>query len=140
MATIGARGYVEEGALDSGIEDERLRLIFTCCHPALEFEAQVALALRTLTGLSTAEIARAFGVPRGDYGQAARARQIEDSRRWNSLPGAARSLRRERTRAVLGVVYLLFNEGYVATFGAELHRRVLAEEVLQLAALLVWSS
>jgi RNA polymerase sigma-70 factor (ECF subfamily) len=63
MATIGARGYVEEGALDSGIEDERLRLIFTCCHPALEFEAQVALALRTLTGLSTAEIARAFGVP-----------------------------------------------------------------------------
>ena len=59
MATIGARGYVEEGALDSGIEDERLRLIFTCCHPALAFEAQVALALRTLTVLSTAEIARA---------------------------------------------------------------------------------
>jgi RNA polymerase sigma-70 factor (ECF subfamily) len=63
MATIGARGYVEEGALDSGIEDERLRLIFTCCHPALAFEAQVALALRTLTVLSTAEIARASAYP-----------------------------------------------------------------------------
>jgi RNA polymerase sigma-70 factor (ECF subfamily) len=124
-------------ALDSGIEDERLRLIFTCCHPALAFEAQVALALRTLTGLSTAEIARAFGVPEATMAKRlVRAKhKIRDAGIPYRIPPAR--LLPERTRAVLGVVYLLFNEGYVATSGADLHRPVLAKEALRLAALLV---
>jgi RNA polymerase sigma-70 factor (ECF subfamily) len=124
-------------ALDSGIEDERLRLIYTCCHPALAFEAQVALALRTLTGLSTAEIARAFGVPEATMAKRlVRAKhKIRDAGIPYRVPPT--HLLPERTRAVLGVVYLLFNEGYVATSGADLHRPVLAKEALRLAALLV---
>ncbi|SFB59812.1 RNA polymerase sigma-70 factor, ECF subfamily [Amycolatopsis marina] len=124
-------------ALDSGIADERLRLIFTCCHPALAFEAQVALALRTLTGLSTAEIARAFGAPEATMAKRlVRAKhKIRDAGIPYRVPPA--HLLPERTLAVLGVVYLLFNEGYVATAGPGLHRPVLAEEALRLAALLV---
>jgi RNA polymerase sigma-70 factor (ECF subfamily) len=139
LAVSGDAGPSEPDfdALDSGIEDERLRLIFTCCHPALAFEAQVALALRTLTGLSTAEIARAFGVPEATMAKRlVRAKhKIRDAGIPYRVPPA--HLLPERTRAVLGVVYLLFNEGYVATSGADLHRPVLAEEALRLAALLV---
>jgi RNA polymerase sigma-70 factor (ECF subfamily) len=139
FAVTGGMGPAEPDpdALDSGIEDERLRLIFTCCHPALAFEAQVALALRTLTGLSTAEIARAFGAPEATMAKRlVRAKhKIRDAGIPYRVPPA--HLLPERTRAVLGVVYLLFNEGYVASAGAQLHRPVLAEEALRLAALLV---
>jgi RNA polymerase sigma-70 factor, ECF subfamily len=97
----------------------------------------VALALRTLTGLSTAEIARAFGVPEATMAKRlVRAKQkIRDAGIPYRVPPA--HLLPERTRAVLGVVYLLFNEGYVATSGADLHRPVLTEEAIRLAALLV---
>ncbi|MFE9328805.1 RNA polymerase sigma factor [Nocardia sp. NPDC052278] len=127
----------DSGAFDSGIEDERLQLIFTCCHPALAFEAQVALALRTLVGLSTAEIARAFGVPEATMSKRlARAkRKIRDAAIPYRVP--PRYLLPERTRAVLGVVYLLFNEGYVGTSGRDLQRPMLAVEARRLAGLLV---
>lgn len=97
----------------------------------------MVLALRTLTGLSTAEIARAFGVPEATMAKRlVRAKQkIRDAGIPYRVPPAR--LLPARTRAVLGVVYLLFNEGYVATSGADLHRPVLAEEALRLAALLV---
>jgi RNA polymerase sigma-70 factor, ECF subfamily len=139
LAVIGDAGPSEPDldARECGIEDERLRLIFTCCHPALAFETQVALALRTLTGLSTAEIARAFGVPEATMAKRlVRAKQkIRGAGIPYRVPPA--HLLPERTRAVLGVVYLLFNEGYLATSGARLHRPVLAEEAIRLAALLV---
>ena len=76
---------------DSGIEDDRLRLMFTCCHPALPVEAQVALTLRTLAGLTTPEIARAFLVPARDDGQAADPREAQDHRGANPVPGARRT-------------------------------------------------
>jgi RNA polymerase sigma-70 factor (ECF subfamily) len=119
------------------VPDDRLRLIYTCCHPALAFEAQVALALRTLTGLTTAEIAQAFGVAEQTMGKRlVRAQsKIRDAGIPYRVPPA--HLLPERTAAVLGVVYLLFNEGYVATSGPELHRPALAGEALRLAALVV---
>ncbi|SDX63031.1 RNA polymerase sigma-70 factor, ECF subfamily [Amycolatopsis xylanica] len=120
---------------ESGIGDERLRLIFTCCHPALAFEARVSLALRTLTGLSTAEVARAFGVPEATMAKRlARAKQkIRDAGIPYRIPPA--HLLPHRTHAVLAVIYLVFNEGYVATSGADLLRPDLAHEAIRLAAL-----
>jgi RNA polymerase sigma-70 factor, ECF subfamily len=118
---------------ESGVEDDRLRLIFTCCHPALAREAQVALTLRTLAGLTTAEIARAFLVPEPTMAQ----RLVRAKRKIRNAgipyrvpPG---HLLPERTGAVLAVVYLLFNEGYSATHGAELVRVSLCEEAIRLA-------
>jgi RNA polymerase sigma-70 factor (ECF subfamily) len=118
---------------ESGVADDRLRLIFTCCHPALSVEAQVALTLRTLAGLTTVEIANAFLVPEATMAQRlVRAkRKIQDAGIPYRVPPA--HLLPERTAAVLAVLYLLFNEGYVASSGEELVRTDLAGEAIRLA-------
>jgi RNA polymerase sigma factor (sigma-70 family) len=118
---------------DSGVADDRLRLMFTCCHPALSVEAQVALTLRTLAGLTTVEIANAFLVPESTMAQRlVRAkRKIHDAGIPYRVPPA--HLLPERTAAVLAVLYLLFNEGYVASSGDELVRADLAGEAIRLA-------
>ena len=118
---------------DSGIPDDRLKLIFTCCHPALATEAQVALTLRTLAGLTTPEIARAFLVPEATMAQRlVRAkRKISNAAIPYRVPPA--HLLPERTSAVLGVLYLLFNEGYAATSGEDLIRQNLCAEAIRLA-------
>ncbi|MEU1269787.1 RNA polymerase sigma factor [Streptomyces sp. NPDC005799] len=121
---------------DSGVQDDRLRLIFTCCHPALPIEARVALTLRTLAGLTTPEIARAFLVPEATMAQRlVRAkRKIRNAGIPYRVPPA--HLLPERTTGVLGVLYLLFNEGYAASSGADLVRRDLCAEAVRLARLL----
>jgi RNA polymerase sigma-70 factor (ECF subfamily) len=121
---------------DSGVEDDRLRLVFTCCHPALPIEARVALTLRTLAGLTTPEIARAFLVPEATMAQRlVRAKKkIRNAGIPYRVPPA--HLLPERTTGVLGVVYLLFNEGYAASSGAELVRTNLCAEAIRLARVL----
>jgi RNA polymerase sigma-70 factor (ECF subfamily) len=128
-------GDVDTAAL-SGVEDDRLRLVFTCCHPAIAPPAQVALALRTLGGLSTREIARAFLEPEATTAQRlVRAkRKILDARIPYEVP--ARELLPERLQAVLGVVYLIFNEGYATTEQDGLIRPDLCAEAIRLARLL----
>ena len=126
-----------DGAAHSGVDDDRLRLVFTCCHPAIAQQAQVALALRTLCGLSTREIARAFLEAEATTAQRlVRAkRKILEARIPYEVP--SRELLPERLAAVLGVVYLVFNEGYAATEDDDLMRPDLCAEAIRLARLLV---
>jgi RNA polymerase sigma-70 factor (ECF subfamily) len=121
---------------DEPIDDDRLRLIFTCCHPALSLEAQVALTLRTLAGLTTGEIARAFLVPETTMAQRlVRAkRKIGDAGIPYSVPQS--DALGARTAAVFAVVYLLFNEGYTSSSGS-LVRHDLCAEAIRLGRLLV---
>jgi RNA polymerase sigma-70 factor, ECF subfamily len=121
---------------DAAIPDERLRLIFTCCHPAIALESQVALALRTLCGLSTDEIARAFLIA-----PAALAQRLVRAKRKIARAGIPYEvpppeLLPERLDAVMAVVYLVFNEGYSASRGDSLVRADLSQEAIRLGRLL----
>ncbi len=121
---------------ESGIEDDRLRLIFTCCHPALTLEARVALTLRSLAGLTTDEIAHAFLVPEPTMAKRlVRAKhKIAHAGIPYRVPPA--HLLPERTSGVLAVLYLMFNEGYSASTGSELIRIDLSAEAIRLAHVL----
>jgi RNA polymerase sigma-70 factor (ECF subfamily) len=123
-----------EAAMD--FPDDRLRLMFTCCHPALNREAQVALTLRTLGGLSTPEIAKAFLLPEATLAQRlVRAkRKIQEARIPFDVPSAERL--EERLASVQAVLYLIFNEGYAASSGSEMVRSELCAEAIRLSRLL----
>jgi len=121
---------------ESAIRDDRLRLIFSCCHPALGLEAQIALTLRTLGGLTTHKIARAFLIPEATLAQ----RLVRAKRRIKAENIPYRvppdHLLAERLSAVHAVLYLVFNEGYDASVGDSLIRRQLSDEAIRFARIL----
>jgi RNA polymerase sigma-70 factor, ECF subfamily len=121
---------------EGGVEDDRLRLIFTCCHPALSPDAQIALTLREVCGLTTEEVARAFLAPAPTLAQRiVRAKgKIRDARIPYEIP--SRSDLPARLDSVLHVIYLVFNEGYLASSGESLTRADLSGEAIRLARLL----
>ena len=133
IAVIDTAAWADE----ESVEDDRLRLIFTCCHPALAPDAQIALTLREVCGLTTEEIARAFLTPAPTLAQRiVRAKgKIRDARIPYEVP--ARSDLPERLDAVLRVIYLVFNEGYAASSGATLTRHDVSAEAIRLGRLLV---
>jgi len=135
-ALMSAPSEPDPAVDDGGIGDDRLRLIFTCCHPALSLEARVALTLRTLAGLSTAEIARACLVSEQTMAKRlVRAKKkIQNAAIPYRVPPA--HLLPERAAGVRAVLYLLFNEGYAATAGDDLVRQGLCAEAIRLARLL----
>ncbi len=126
----------DEDAMDT-IPDERLKLMFTCCHPSLSLDAQVALTLRTLGGLSTAEIARAFLV--SEVTMAQRLTRVKGKIRNAGIPYAVppTHLLPERLDALLAVIYLIFNEGHTATSGDSLIRHELCNEAIRLGRVLI---
>jgi RNA polymerase sigma factor (sigma-70 family) len=125
-----------DAAIDDQVGDDLLRLVFTCCHPVLPMEARVALTLRLLGGLTTEEIARAFLVPTATLAQRiVRAkRTLTEARVPFEVPHGAELA--ERLSSVLGVVYLIFNEGYSATAGDDWTRPALCEDALRLGRIL----
>jgi RNA polymerase sigma factor (sigma-70 family) len=130
-------GDALEQSLDEVIDDDVLRLIFTACHPVLPVEARIALTLRLLGGLTTAEIARAFLVPEKTLGQRIfRAKKTLSDAKIPFETPSGDELRR-RVESVLMVVYLIFNEGYTATSGDEWMRAALSEDALRLGRMLV---
>ncbi len=128
--------FVPEPEVSNAVEDDRLRLMFTCCHPALALDAQVALTLRTLGGLTTEEIARAFLIPSTTMAQRlVRAKgKIRDAKIPYRVPPAEEIP--ERLEPIMTVVYLVFTEGYAATQGDALIRRDLCAEAIRLGLLL----
>jgi RNA polymerase sigma-70 factor, ECF subfamily len=132
-----SRSSAIDDEMNRPFEDDRLRLIFTCCHPAINMEAQIGLTLRTLGGLTTTEIARAFLVPEATLAQRlVRAqRKIQQASIPYQVPAPA--LLPERLSAVQKVLYLIFNEGYSASSGDSLIRRELCAEAIRLARTLL---